>query len=335
MSSGSRSTTTERGEKVYWLDAPNGRVTLGPTAVLIGRSPDCNFILDQPDVSRHHVLVRVGHLGPEVLPLGRLPVRLNGVECSALTPLRAGDVLDVRGWRFRVGEATAADAARAHETAWCLERQSGLLLLVTGPTFVVGGGETDDLIVEGWEPAVLSIAPHPGVPVLTALREGVRCGHVLAAGEEVALADDACITYRAEVLRVRARRADAEASTVQSERARRADVVVLEFLPRGGQMTLEIGGRLRTTLLSERRCDLVACLLQPPPPFAPGDFIPEDTLCARIWPGENSGRTELNSLLYRLRQSLAEEGIDPAPLFERLGGGLRFCLAPGARVVVR
>ena len=78
----------------------------------------------------------------------------------------------------------------------------------------------------------------------------------------------------------------------------------------------------------------MACLLQPPPPFNPGDFIPEEILCRHVWPGEKNGRTELNSLLYRLRQALTEEGIDPAPLFERRGGGLRFCLAPDASVVV-
>ena len=98
---------------------------------------------------------------------------------------------------------------------------------------------------------------------------------------------------------------------------------------------MEIGGRLHTTLLSDRRCDLVACLLQPPAPLSAGDFIREDTLCQRILPGEKNGRTELNSLLYRLRQSLAEEGIKTVALFERRSGGLRSCLAPGARVILR
>lgn len=249
--------------KCYWLDAPDGRVMIGPWAVLIGRSPDCNLVLEGAEISRHHLLVRVGHKGAEFLPLARQPVRVNGAECRALTPLRAG------------------------------------------------------------------------APVLTALRPGVWCGHALAEGERVTLADEARITYRAETLAVKAKQSHAGDETRRAEPPRFAVVVVLEFLPRGGQLTIEIGGELRTMALSERRCDMVACLLQPPTPFQAGEFIPEEVLCARVWPGEKNGRTELNSLLYRLRQALTDEGIDPAPLFERRGGGLRFCLAPRARVVVR
>ncbi len=308
---------------------------IGAWSVLIGRSADCNIILEQPEISRHHLLVRLGDEGVEMLPLGREVVLLNGVECSGLTAVRQGDVIGVSRWSFRVGEEDIGYAPRSRGTAWCLERQSGLLRLVTGPSFRVGGDPSDDLIIEGWEPSVLYLTQHDRAPVLTARRPGVWCGHDLEEGEQVALSSDALITYREESLYVREKQSSATAATHTAVRPRHAVVVVLEFMPRGGKLTIEIGGKLRTTLLSERRCDLVACLLQPPAPLLAGDFVPEEMLCARVWPGEKNGRLELNSLLYRLRQSLAEEGIDPAPLFERQGGGLRFCLAPRARVVVR
>ena len=321
--------------KCYWLDAPDGRVMIGAWAVLIGRSPDCNIVLEGTEFSRHHLLVRIGSAGAELLPLGRQPVQVNGAECCRLTLLRAGDRIEVGQWTFRLGEGELTDAPRATERAWFLERQPGLLHLMTGLRFRVGGGADDDLIVEGWEPAVLTIAQHTGAPVLEALRPGVWCGRPLAPGEHVALAEGACITWRGEALTLRSKEPQAGIETEHAERPLYAVLVLLEFMPRGGQLTIEIGGRLHTTQLSERRCDMVACLLQPPVPYRAGEFIPEDVICARVWPGEKSGRTELNSLLYRLRQSLADEGIDPGPLFERRGGGLRFCLAPRARVIVR
>lgn len=309
---------------------------IGASKVLIGRSPDCTIVLEGPQVSRYHVVVRLGGEGAELLPLGREPVLVNGDECRALTKLRANDVIDVCGWTFRAGEGETEAGVEVEKVAWFLERQTGLLHYVTGSSYRVGGDLKDDLIFVGWEPSVLSLEATVGAPVLTALRPAVWCGRALEAGERVTLADGALITYRGESLTVRAKQAHAGGETrPSSELAKSAVRVELEFLPRGGRFTVEIGLRVHTMELSDRRCDMVACLLQPPAPFRAGDLIPEEVLCARVWPGEKSGRTELNSLLYRLRQALAEEGLDAANLFDRRGGGLRFCLAPGASVVVR
>lgn len=321
--------------KCYWLDVPDGRVMIGAWAVLIGRSPDCNIVLEGAEFSRHHLLVRLGSAGAELLPLGRQPVKVNGTECSRLMRLRAGDRIEVGPWTFQLGEGELANLPRVTERAWFLERQPGLLHLVTGPRFRVGGGADDDLIVEGWEPSVLVIHQGTGAPVLEALRRGVDCGRPLAPGERIALAEGVCVTWRGDALTVRVKVPQAGVETRHATLPAHAVLVLLEFMPRGGQLTVEVGGLLHTTQLSERRCDLVACLLQPPAPYRAGEFVPEDVVCARVWPGEKNGRTELNSLLYRLRQSLADEGIDPGPLFERKGGGLRFCLAPRARVIVR
>lgn len=324
-----------RWTKRYWLEAPGGRVTIGAWAVLIGRSHDCNIVLEQPDVSRHHLLVRVGQHGPEMLPLGRDPVRLNDSACTELSALRSGDRIGVGAWSFVVGEGEVEYSPRTRDVSWFLERQSGLLHQVRAPVFQVGGDVDDDLTVEGWRRGVFAISLRSGRPVLTPLVEGVTCGRPLEEGERFTLTDGSEITYRGHSLVVRARQAPQATPTFGTAPPSSAVVVALEFLPRGGRLTIDAGGRLRSTLLSDRRCDLVACLLRPPFPFSPGDLVPEEVLCERVWPGEKNGRMELNSLLYRLRHNLEAEGIDPTPLFERAGGGLRFCLAPGARVVVK
>lgn len=321
--------------KIYWLDAPHGRVTIGAGAVHIGRSPDCTIVLEGPRVSRYHAVVRLSEEGVELLPLGREPVRVNGVEKRSLTTLRTDDAIELCGWTFRVGEGESDAHPGEGRVTWFLERQSGLLHYVRGPSFRVGGDACDDLTLLGWEPSVFSL-DLGAEPTLTALRQGVRCGRILAVHDRVVLTDGARISYRDDSLTVRSRPTQVLDPTAPSSGAgRSAARAELEFLPRGGRLTVVIDGQTHTTTLSERRCDLVACLLKPPAPFAPGEIIPEDVLCARVWPGEKNGRIELNSLLFRLRHALAEQGIDSAALFERRSGGLRFCLAPDATVIVR
>jgi hypothetical protein len=116
-----------------------------------------------------------------------------------------------------------------------------------------------------------------------------------------------------------------------------ASVARLSFLPRGGRMELAVlGGRSVTVYLAERRCNLVACLLKPPDPFAPGDFVDDEVVIPRVWPNQARGRTDLNTLLHRARKDLVAAGIDGAALIERAdgGGATRFTLLPGAAVSV-
>lgn len=320
--------------KSYWLEGSSGRLAIGAWAVLIGRNPDCNFVIDSAEVSRHHALVRVGAAGPELLPLGRHPVRVNGADRSTLTPLRDGDRIDVGPWEFTIIEHVSV-VEQHDERAWFIERSPGLMNKISGAVFRVGGGDDDDLVIPSWEPGVLEVRSRGEACLLRALRPGVRCERDLTPGEETVINELAQVFYGSDELTLRARTLKALDETCREERPRFAVLVLLEFQPRGGQLSVEIGGRLVTSHLSDRRCDLVACLLRPPPPYVAGEFIPEEVICQRVWPGEPSGRVEVNTLLYRLRQALIEDGIDPTPLFERRAGGLRFCLAPLARVVVR
>lgn len=112
--------------------------------------------------------------------------------------------------------------------------------------------------------------------------------------------------------------------------------VRLEFLPRGGRLRFEWrSGEERDVYLADRRCDLVAALLQPPAPYAPGDFLGDELLLGRIWQGGLAGRTNLNVLVHRVRKDLARAGL-AEHLIERSegGGATRFVLAPDTRVDV-
>ena len=109
----------------------------------------------------------------------------------------------------------------------------------------------------------------------------------------------------------------------------------LEFLPRGGRLTVGYAGWERTLWLADRRCDLVATLLFPPAPYAAGDLIPDEALIPRVWPGgRQGGRVELNTLVFRTRKDLVRADVDGAALLDRYDGGVRFRLADGADVAM-
>ena len=95
-------------------------------------------------------------------------------------------------------------------------------------------------------------------------------------------------------------------------------------------------GLHRTVYLPERRCDLVATLLQPPPPFAPGEFVSDEVILPRIWPGRSMTRVDLNVLIHRARHDLVRAELDGAALLDRAEGGnaTRFRIARGARISV-
>jgi hypothetical protein len=69
----------------------------------IGRASDCDFVLDEPTVSRHHAVVRRTPEGWTVRDLGSTNgTRINGWRVDD-APLRVGDELTVGTSRFVVG----------------------------------------------------------------------------------------------------------------------------------------------------------------------------------------------------------------------------------------
>jgi hypothetical protein len=317
----------------YWLDSDGGRVLIGPASVLVGRSPDCDIVVSDARMSRHHALFRTTDDGVEVLSFGRQPVTVNGEARVAPTALRTGDRVECVGHTFEIVE-TSPSQAPDPDVLWGVERSPGALFRITQNPFRVGGAGEDHLIFVGWPPTVLLLHRVGNGLALEAVREGVTSGAALAPGECVHLEAGARIAYGGQTLRVLALPRDPTTVTATTATDDLPTSAELRFMPRGGRLTLRFGARDFSVYLADRRCDLVACLLQPPPPFAPGDVIPDDTLIDRIWSERVQGRVELNTLIFRTRKDLIKADIDGAGLIAREGGGARLRLMPGAAVRV-
>ena len=83
----------------YWLDGEGARRG-GPASVLVGRSPDCDVVIDDLRVSRHHALFRMTEDGVEVIPFGREPVTVNGEPCIKADDAAPGRPGGLRGARL-------------------------------------------------------------------------------------------------------------------------------------------------------------------------------------------------------------------------------------------
>jgi hypothetical protein len=78
------------------------RVPLGEKTVTIGRLADCDIVLSDPNVSRHHAEVRPRGDGFEVADLGSTNgTRVNGTTVSGGRQLVDGDEITVGGTRIR------------------------------------------------------------------------------------------------------------------------------------------------------------------------------------------------------------------------------------------
>lgn len=318
---------------MYWLESDGGRVLIGPESVLVGRGPNCDIVIADPRASRHHALFRLTDDGVEALPFGRLPLTVNGEERFAATALQVGDrigCVDVTFVLVQVRPSQAPDP----DVLWGVERAAGTLFRVSSSPFRVGGGSDDHLIVVSWPPTVLALNLVGNDLTLETMREGVSMGAALELGECVHVRPGARVTYRNDSLRLVALPRDPQKVTDDVNRHVAPSGAELCFFPRGGRLTVRYGDRVLSVYLADRRCDLVASLLQPPTPYAPGEVIPDDSLLDRIWPQQNQGRVDLNTLVFRVRKDLVKAGIDGPALIERIGGGVRFCLAPGAAVSV-
>lgn len=320
-------------QPTYWLESEGGRVFIGPGSVLVGRSHDCDIVVADPRASRHHALFRATDEGVEVLPFGRQPVSVNGTERVTPTPLGAGDRVTFVGLAFVIVQARPSEAPEP-DVLWGVERAPGALFRVAHSPFRVGGAADDHLIVVGWPPTVFALHLVGDHLDLEALRPGVTVRAALDVGECVQLQSGSRVSFNGQSVRVVALPRDPTKVTDTSARELEPTGAELQFLPRGGRLTVRYGPRSLTVYLSDRRCDLVACLLQPPHPFKPGDVVPDEVLIDRVWPQQGGGRVELNTLVFRARKDLIKAGIDGAALVSREGGGVRFCLAHGARVTV-
>lgn len=318
--------------RLYWLDGPDGRILIRRGSLLLGRSPDCDVVLPDALVSRHHAVLRLDERGVEAVLLGRAPLSVNGAAVGASVVLREGDELSICGRSFRL-LTTDAPPEPEPEIAWAITRRGAVHHRVKGDTFTVGGSGGDDLFVDGWPAAALSFFRAQRGLTLQASVAGVSCGDELAEGEVRAVLPGATVSFRGESVQVLALARDASAVTAPMIAPELPITARLLFLPKGGRLTLEFARAERTVWLPDRRCDLVAVLLKPPAPYGSGDSLPDDTLIPRVWPG-GAGRTELNTLIFRARKDLLKADLDGGALLERTPGAVRFRLAERAAVTV-
>src|SRR5687767_9542627 len=121
---------------VVIADGPSRRV--GPSGLIIGRQRDCDIVATDPSVSRRHALIRITGDGVEVVPLGKAPVAVNGVDMTDEAMLAHGDELRIQGLTLRVEiDLPPADRAPAR---FVLERAGNSFGISHSP-FVVGGGD--------------------------------------------------------------------------------------------------------------------------------------------------------------------------------------------------
>ncbi len=301
-------------------DGPSRRV--GSNGVLIGRQADCDLVSLDPQMSRRHALVRVTSDGAEVVPLGKGAVEINGKPTDRPQLLADGDRLGFPGLELGVEIEAGDDAA----TAFVIEREGGGRFGIAHSPFRIGGGASDDLVIDGWERAALVF--HLAQGELLVEQRGDDGLRPVAIGERV--------TCNGETFAIAS--ADAAATTAAAGDAELPTAVTIELLPRGGLVVFALASGTHQAFLADKRFDLLMALLQPPAGHQPGDFIADDVVRAIVWPrNDGAGRTEINVLISRCRRDLVEAGLNGPRLIQRApgGGGTRFVLARGATVTVK
>ncbi len=316
-----------------WLRVAGGaQLQIKPSGLLIGRAPHCDAVLTDPNASRVQAIVFAGPSGPTLTVLGKGATTVNGEPVQHERDLVAGDRLELPGAVFEVGY-DAVEAAPG-PSSWVVRGPGGLFGVVSSP-FTVGSGARADLRLAHLPPALLRFHLASGLHVepLAPLTIG---GVAASPGELHAVGPGTVIESEGGRFEVVVGGTLGQDSTATEPGEDAASVVSLEFLARGGRLNVTWRGHERVAYLPEKRCDLVACLLRPPAPYRPGDFIPDDVALPRIWPGRTMSRVELNVLIHRARHDLVRAELDGGVLLERAGGGnaTRFAVARDARVVV-
>jgi len=330
----------------WWLRLPDGSGRrVEPSGCLLGRAADCDVVLVSEDASRRQALVYLGAEGPYVVAMGRAPTLLDGVNVDTSRPCASGSKVDVPGLSCTLVAEPLTE--REDEPSWVIERIGGAFFGVGERPLTIGGAADDGLRIAGRPPHALTFRVIGERLVVEFGAEGTVDGRTVASGaveglrpgSRVGVGDPADADHSIALRVIDGGRA--HDVTTQGTGARPVDMhvtaITLDFLPHGGRLRLVSGGHERSLYLADRRCDLVALLLQPPAPLRPGEFVPDDVLLPRVWPGKPADRTAINVLVHRLRRDLVRAGIDGVALVERStgGGGTRLVLARGATVEVR
>jgi len=316
----------------YFLQTTSGRIPVDVGGLLLGRNFDCDVVLQDASVSRRHALVYALEGGVELVPLAGRSVQVEGAPVTAARRLVPGESFEIDSQRFTLrAEPFRLDDA----THWFVQRPGGALLRIPRERTTLGGGTDDDVMVEGWAPHTLCLAALGARLAIEVLAPGVTVGRAMAAGEMGNVANGDEIACAGVKLRVVALPSDPAKPTLVSGSDEAVTAAVLSHYPRGGRLTLTRGARAGKVFLAGKRCRFVALMLQPPSPYAVGDVVPDAVIAEALWPGQYAGRTDINTLLWRVRGDFSDAGMDRVNLFDRVGGGVRVCVAPGSHVEVQ
>lgn len=310
-----------------WLVTPDScRIRVTEEGLILGRGPTCSLSVPGADVSRVQALVLVTLDGPVLHHLGRNPTRVQGDEVSESVALHHGHTITIGETALRV----EVDREPVSSSLWVLESGDALSVRLTRLPFALGGDPHDDLQVPGWPSAALRLTVSAGglhsVGLHGELAAPARLNGQGRPAGTVTLGSGDWLEIAGRSIGLRSV-PPGEGSNAPTLPADLQEVRLHRFPERGGLLTLLYHGGARRAFLPERRCDLVAVLLD-----AAGAYVPDEEIIRRVWPRDlDKDRTHVNVLVHRLRHDLDKAGL-PGELLQRApgGGALRFAVGSGA-----
>ena len=318
-----------------WLEQNGVRRQIGSGGVLIGRLGDCDVVLEDSRVSRHHALVRLGPAGPELLQLGRNPSKVNGELASGTVVLKQGDEISLPGKVLLVVHIERA--SRLRPMRWVVERENGSRYGVTSFPFSVGGGNDDNIHLAGLPPQAIKLRRAQGSVFCETV--GEYNGQQSEDEEEMTpVFPGDTVRIGDETIRMLLLSEDGQRVTVVPDATPEMTALRLHFLPTGGRLVVGYDNNEQVTCyMPERRFALLATLLSPSSGTEPGEYVPDDVVCSGVWPrNRQKGREHVNVLLKRAREDLVKAGLNGFKLLERAqgGGATRFYVPAGVSVTV-
>lgn len=284
------------------------------------------MLLLDPRASGTHALVWLTPHGPELVAFGRNPTRINGMAVEGASPLASGDRVELPGETLTVQTSPAGPPS---ESVWIIAVTEERPWSVYREPIRIGGSTRDDLFVEAWPPTALVLSPFAN-SLAVQFEIEARCnGKEIEAGVVRQGKPGDGIEIGGTTLRI-LDLVDVVSTTQTQGADDTIEHVRFTFLPHGGELHLLWEAAEHRVRFPEIRARLVASLLTAPAGYEPGDWIPDEDLVTLVWPRmPGKGRTDVNTVLHRVRRDLLDAGVDAFALIERDMGATRFVLPSG------
>jgi len=323
-----------------WLLSPDGtRHPIDARGLLVGRGETAGILLQDPSASRRHALVYLDAAGPHLVPLGRVPVRVNGEPTHEPRPLADGDILAFPGCDLKVVRPAVTDGGRA---GWVLKQlgasapSGDLFQRLPETAFSMGGGAADAVRLAGWPEAAVRFEPAFPEGWKALLARGVTCnGRTWSPDRSVPICSGDRFGLNAQTVWVLNLSLTQRTTVGEEDRDLPVKVDLQPLPPAGGQVTVHTRAWTRTAFVPGLRYDLLSLLLQPPGHAAPGEGLTDGILAPRLW-GRNlpADPKAVIVLVRRLRQDLDAAGMDGHALVIREHSQTWFTLMKGAGIEV-